>query len=311
MAILKAIVILVVSGIVTAILGLASKWIDRKVTARIHWRVGPPWYQPIADILKLLGKETIVPDTAKRTGFLLAPLFALAAVSVAAAILWSANVNPGSGFVGDLIVVIYLLTVPSLMVIIGGSSSGSQYGAVGAAREMKLMLSYELPLILAILTVVLKEGVTTFSLGGIINSGIALGSVSGFLAFLLAILCIQAKLGLQPFDIAEAETEIATGPFVEYSGPPLAVIYLTRAMVLTVLPMLLVTVFWGGFHLNAFGIPGLGIVTSALKYVVILVLLILIKNTNPRIRIDQAIKFFWFGLTPIAAVLICLSVAGY
>src|SRR5512146_1039531 len=90
-------------------LGLTARWVDRKVTAMVQWRKGPPWYQPLADVLKLFYKETLVPATARSTGFLLAPAAALGAAVVAAAMLWSALLFPQVSFLGDLIVVVYLL----------------------------------------------------------------------------------------------------------------------------------------------------------------------------------------------------------
>ena len=302
------ILLFVVASLGTLLLGLISKWVDRKVTARVHWRVGPPWYQPFADVLKLLGKETLLPEHAG-VGFLLAPVAGLAATCVAAAIIWSANLNPEAGFVGDLIVVLYLLAVPSLMIILGGSLSGNPHGAVGAAREMKLLLAYELPFILAILAVILgAKGARTFSLGAIAHSEMrgVLPQIACVLGFLISVFCIQAKLGLVPFDIAEAETEIMGGPFVEYSGTPLAVFYLTKAMLFATLPVFLVTVFWGGFGPDVAG-WALGLV----KYLVVVVIMVLMRNTNPRIRIDHAMKFFWFGLTPIGILAVALSMAGW
>ena len=297
----------------TAVLGLASKWIDRKVTARVQWRVGPPWYQPVADFLKLLGKETILPEAAQRTGFLIAPVIAFAATGAAATILWVANIRPSAGFVGDLIVVVYLLTIPSLALILGGSASGSPHAAVGASREMKLLLSYELPLVLAVIAAVLgtrlPAGVSrhTFSLGQLVTAdsvgiGAAIGAVLGFV---VGIFAIQAKLGLVPFDIAEAECEIMSGPYVEYSGTPLAIWYLTKAMLLAVLAVLVVTVFWGGLAPTP-----LGVLAFVGKYVLVLVLLVLIRNTNPRVRIDHAMKFFWFYMTPIAGLALVISLMG-
>ena len=90
----------------TAVAGLLATWVDRKVTARVHWRVGPPWYQPFADTVKLLGKEVLVPAGAKSTGFLIAPVIGLAAATLASTILWMASLYPESSFVGDSIVVL-------------------------------------------------------------------------------------------------------------------------------------------------------------------------------------------------------------
>ena len=297
---------LVVGFLGTAVLGLAMKWVDRKVTAMVQWRVGPPWYQPVADIAKLLGKETIIPESARRAGFLLAPVAGFAAVTLAAAILWSVNLDPSRSFVGDLIVVLYLLTIPSLAVILGASSSGNPHAAIGASREMKLILSYELPFVLAMVPAMVAGG-WTFRLGDVMAGTTGgLFTVAKALGFVVALLCVQAKLGLVPFDIAEAETEIMGGVYCEYSGAPLAVFYLTRAMMFAVLPMVLVTVLWGGFHFGS--VPGA--VASVLKYLLVIVVVVLVRNTNPRVRVDHAMKFFWFGLTPVAIVAVVLALIG-
>lgn len=288
----------------TLLLGLLSKWIDRKVTAWVQWRKGPPWYQPFADALKLLGKETIVPESARMTGFLFSPLLGFAAVSVAATILWVTNFNPESGFVGDTIVVFYLLTIPSLALILGGSASGNPLAAVGAAREMKLIIAYELPLLIAVLAAIFGSS-QSFQLGSLITdtSGI-LPTIGCVLGFIIVLFCIQAKLGLVPFDIAEAGCEIASGPYIEYSGAALAILYLTKAMLLAVMPIFAITVFWGGFSFSSLPVAA----SSLGKYVLILVVLILVRNTNPRLRIDHALRFFWYVLTPLALLALVFSI---
>jgi len=294
--------VFVLAVVGTVVLGLVSKWIDRKVTARVQWRTGPPLLQPLYDILKLLGKETLVPRQARRTGFLLAPVIGFAATCAAAALLWAANIDPERTIPGDLILVWYLLMVPSIALIVGGASSANPHAVIGASREMKLMLSYELPMLLAVLTAVVVSDFT-FSLGGLMGSSAAgiLAKAAIVIAFLAGVVCTQAKLGLVPFDMAEAETELMGGVYVEYSGPPLALFLLTRAMMLALMPIFLVTVFWGGFH----GAAGLAL--GVPKYVLVIVLLVLIRNTNPRLRIDQAMRFFWYGLTPVALVAVVLA----
>jgi NADH-quinone oxidoreductase subunit H len=292
----------------TALVGLLVSWIDRKVTARVQWRVGPPILQPLYDFVKLLGKETIVPQAGSRLTFLLSPLLGLAAVTIVSTILWLAMASPEVTFLGDLIVVIYLLTIPSISVIIGGFASGNPLASLGASREMKMILAYELPFILAIFTPVIKaHGV--IRLGELLRyqwgNGIFLSSWSGFIAFVVAIICMQAKLALVPFDIPEAETEIIAGPYIEYSGAPLAVYKLTRWMMLFVVPIFLVIMFMGGIVFS-----GWHILWGILKYVLLLVLIILIRNTNPRLRIDQAIKFFWGPMTILAVMGIILAFLG-
>ncbi|MHC4985511.1 MAG: respiratory chain complex I subunit 1 family protein [Planctomycetota bacterium] len=300
----------VCAGLGTLVLGLLLKWVDRKVTARVQWRVGPPWYQPMVDILKLMGKETLMPVTAHGTGFLLAPIIALATTAVVATILWRSlwEADPSKAFMGDLIVVVYLLVVPALMTMLGASASGNPHASVGASREMKLLLGYELPMFLAILVAVSRSG-WTFQLGGLMAAQAeapVVFSISGVLALLVAIVCVQAKLGQVPFDVAEAECEIMSGVYVEYSGPALANWLMTRAMLLALMPLLLIEVFWGGLYTGAWW----GYLSFAGRYVLFVVLVVLIRNTNPRLRIDQALKFFWFGLTPAAIIALVLALIG-
>ena len=293
----------------TLIWGLLLRFVDRKVTARVQWRVGPPFYQPIADVIKLLGKENLMPSTARGTGFLGAPVLAFAAAGVAATVLWLAVFNPAATFVGDLIVVIYLLVIPALMTILGACASGNPNASVGASREMKLLLSYELPMLLAILVAVARGG-WTFQLGRLITAQAGapvVYSISGALAIIIAIVCTQAKLGQIPFDMAEAECEIMAGVYVEYSGPSLAYWLMTRAMLLALMPLLTIIVFWGGLSLP---LSALGVLSFVGKYVLLVALVTLIRNTNPRLRIDQTVRFFWFILTPLAVVAIILALVG-
>ncbi len=293
----------------TAAVGLLTVWVDRKVSARVQWRVGPPWYQPFADILKLLGKEIVIPEGARKTGFLLAPVAGLAAVGVVSTMLWLANMR-GTSFLGDLIGVIYLLTIPSLGMIIGASASSNPLASVGASREMKLILAYELPFVIAIFTAVTKVVPMSLRLDAIIEyqaaHGVLLGNASCIIAFIVSILCMQAKLTYPPFDIPEAETELMDGTHMEYSGPALAVVKITQAMMLFTLPIFLITIFWGGLQLT-----GWGLLYTIVKYVIIVTIAVLIKNTNPRVRIDQAVRFFWGPVTVLAIIGMILAIAGF
>ena len=295
--------VLVFPGFLTIlVLGFFSSWIERKVTARVQYRKGPPLLQPVYDVVKLLGKETILPKRGNAFVFAAAPLLGLAAVSIVAVMLM---IRPllASSFVGDLIVVVYLLTLPSLALVIGGAASGNPLASQGVSREIKLMLGYELPFLIVVALAVYKAGFR-IDLEGLSAASTPL-SVSGVIAFIVALFCVQAKLGFPPFDVAEAETEIMSGTYIEYSGPLLAVFKITQAVLLFTLPVFLITVFWGGIRF-----VGLEILWFAIKYVVILVLIVVIKNTNPRIRIDQALKFFWGFCAGAAAAAFALAVAG-
>ncbi|MEA3253465.1 MAG: complex I subunit 1 family protein [Chloroflexota bacterium] len=288
----------------TVVVGLISTWVDRKVTARLQWRVGPPWYQPFADMAKLLGKESIIPQGASRVWFFATPFLGFAAVMLVSTMVWMANIFPEASFVGDLIVAIYLLYLPSIALIVAGSASRNPFGALGASREMKLMLAYEVAFLFAIFTVVVKNG-GIISLGGIVDYQLSSGAMLGqgascIIAFIVVLLCVPAKLVVAPFDIAEAETELIAGPYIEYSGLALAIFKLTRAMLLFTLPIFILTLFartvWTPW--------------TILWYVLILVFVIVVKNTNPRLRIDQAMKFFWGAVLVLSIIGIILAAVG-
>ncbi|MGE0823013.1 MAG: respiratory chain complex I subunit 1 family protein [Candidatus Binatia bacterium] len=294
---------------VTAAIGLFASWIDRKLTARIQYRVGPPLLQPVNDILKLLGKETLIPFGAAKTPFLVAPLLGLVSVMVVSTILWVNNINPQHTFVGDMIVVIYLLLIPSISMVLGGFASGNPLASLGASRELKLILSYELPFILAVLVSVIQAN-CSLRLGDIVTSqaqnGIVAVSWSGGLALLVAFICTQAKLGLVPFDLPEAETEIAHGLLIEYSGTLLATYRLMRTMLLFTLPFFLIITYLGGFSAN-----GLQPIYGIVEYVGLVVLLTVSRNINPRVRIDQVVKFFWGPLTALAMIAVILALRNH
>jgi NADH-quinone oxidoreductase subunit H len=291
--------IVVIPG--TIIAGLVASWIVRKVSALVQWRVGPPFCQPLYDVMKLMGKEILVPRDGQRTVFIAAPLVGLAGVLVLSMMLWRITAAQ-TAFVGDIIVAIYLMVLPSLALILGSSASASPHAAIGTGREMKLVMAYELPLVLAFIVVIIKTG-GQLNLATIAQNT-PVWSVSGMLAFLVSLLCVQAKLGFVPFDIAESETEVASGVIMEYSGALLAVWKVMQSTMLVALPLFLVMVFLGGFGVGTVGAVAAGIG----KYVLVLVLLILIKNTNPRLRIDQAMRFFWVycGIALVAAVVLAM-----
>jgi len=291
----------------TAILGLTIGWVDRKVSARFQYRVGPPFLQNFNDFFKLLGKETIIVKDGVHSMFVVAPFISFAMLVLVSAIVGTSLFFDIS-FGGDLIVIMYLLMIFSVMVVLGGSASGNVYSSLGAGREIKLLLADELAFILVLLVPIIKSGYQ-LDLGNILAAqadGMFINSASGIIAFIIGLLCIQAKMTLPPFHIPEAETELVEGPFMEYSGPPLGFWKLNHFMMYVVFPFLLVLLFWGGFNFN-----GIEILWSILKYLLIVVLMIIIKNTNPRIRIDTALKFFWKYATPLTLIAIVLAVFGF
>jgi NADH-quinone oxidoreductase subunit H len=297
---------LIFSGMIGAFLS----WFDRKVTARVQFRKGPPLLQPFYDFFKLLlVKEIILPKQGSPLMFLLAPVFGLFGATMAGVFILLPLFGITSGFRGDLIVIFYLLAIPSLSYILGSLASGNPLAAVGGSREMKLIISYELTFLLLLAGIIMKSG-QHFDLNAVIQAQQTgspfIGSISGVLLFIVGIFCIQAKLALVPFDLPEAEAEITEGIFIEYSGAAYALIKLTKYIMLFILPAFLCALLLNGFRLE-----GINILWAVLKILAIVLLLTLIRNTNPRIKIKQAVSFFfvWMNIAAVAAIV--LIALGY
>jgi NADH-quinone oxidoreductase subunit H len=285
-------------------------WFDRKITARVQFRKGPPLLQPFYDFLKLLlVKETILPKLGSPLLFLIAPLFGLFGAVMAGVFIMLPLFGMTAGFRGDIIVIFYLLTIPSFSYIIGALSSGNPLAAVGGSREMKLILSYELTFLLFIAGVIMKAE-QQFDLNSIValqqEGSPFIGSISGVLLFVVGIFCIQAKLALVPFDMPEAEAEITEGIFIEYSGPAYAMIKLTKYIMLLILPAFIIALLMSGFRLE-----GMNILWGVIKVLVVVLALTLIRNTNPRIRIKQAMRFFFLWMNLLAVIALVLISFGY
>ena len=292
------------------VIGLLLAGIDRKVLARMQKRVGPPILQPTYDFFKLLGKETIVPQAANRPVYLSAPLFGLVGLITIMLFLPVFGYSAFSGS-ADLIVILYLTTVPAVALIVGGSSSGSPYAGIGISREMVTMMAYELPFVLVLLSVAKKVGGSTlcFSMQEIISWQQANGS--GILhwalipAALALLLVIPAEVGTQPFDVAEAETEICEGPLIEYSGAPLAVFKLNTAIKMFVMTALFTALFFGGISTGFVALDALILVLICI--VLTLLCMTLIHAVTARLKIEHLFKFYWTivaGLAFISLVLV-------
>ncbi len=293
-----------------AVTGAFLSWFDRKITARVQFRNGPPILQPFYDFFKLLlVKETILPKHGSPLIFLVAPIFAVFGATMAGVFILLPLLNITTGFRGDLIVIFYLLTIPSFSYIIGALASGNPLAAVGGSREMKLILSYELTFLLFIAGIIMKCG-QHFDLYSIIQAQKAgspfIGSISGVLLFVVGIFCIQAKLALVPFDMPEAEAEITEGIFIEYSGAAYAMIKLTKYIMFFILPAFLVALLMNGFRFE-----GIHILWALLKIFAVVLILTLIRNTNPRVKIKQAISFFVVWMNLIAIIALVLIAFGY
>ena len=277
--------------------GLVLEFVDRKLYARLQNRVGPPWFQPLADFIKLVAKADMVPEQADRTIFVLMPVIALAA-SVTTLLyvpIWQERAL--LSFKGDVIVVLYMLTIPTFTFFLGGWYARSVFSMIGAARSITQLFAYEIPLFLSILAPAMLAN--TWSLGEMAvyygnHHWFGLFNLAGFV---IAMVSLLGKLEKVPFDIPEAETEIVAGSFSEYSGRLLALFKMATNVELVVVSSVISAVFLP-FGLN------LGFLPAFLLYLVkvlfIVSLLSLLRTVFARLRIDQMINFCWKYLAPVA-----------
>jgi NADH-quinone oxidoreductase subunit H len=289
--------------------GLIVEYLDRKLYARFQNRIGPPWFQPLADFIKLIGKEAIVPANADKGMFRILPAFALASVSTVILYvpLWSTTAL--FAFKSDLIVVLYLLTIPTITFFIAGWVSTSLYSTLGAVRTITQLFAYEVPLFMALLGPALLAGSWSISEIAAFYYENPLLSLCNIPGFIVAVIAMQGKLERVPFDIPEAETEIVAGSFTEYSGRHLALFRMAIDIEMIVLVSLIAAVFFPVY------IPGsitLGLITYLLKTVILVFVLSLIRSLMARLRIEQMVKFCWKYLAPAAIlqILIDLLVKG-
>ncbi len=283
---------------------LFAEFLDRKIYARLQSRIGPPWFQPLADFIKLLGKEDTIPKDANPRMFRLMPVVALssAVTSFLYIPLWTgSSLYP---FAGDIIVVLYFLTIPTFTFFIGGWYSTSLYARLGAVRTITQLFAYEVPLFMGILAPALLAD--TWSLGDIskfysAHPWLWLCNIIGFVVSLIALL---GKLEKAPFDIPEAETEIVAGSFTEYSGRLFAFFKLTLNVEMVAGASLLAAVFLP-FHPAVH--PVLAFIVFILKVLLIITLLSVARTVVARLRIDQMISFCWNYLAPLALAQILLN----
>ena len=288
--------------------GLFFSWIDRKLAAKLQYRMGPPLYQPWADMIKLFAKEVIIPSQAHRFWFMLAPVFSFSAMMIVPLMLPIIHTPAPLNFLGDVIVLLYVLTLPVLAAMIAGWSSGNPYASIGAQREVVQLFSYELPLLASILTIMLSVQPVSLRIEDIVSWQLSHGpfcfKISGFLAFIVAFFSTQAKLTLAPFDIPDARTEIVAGPYTEYSGVALMLFKLSQSMGMFILSWFLSTIFLGGLVIDFTNDAAIVLtsIMATLKLLVVLVFFTVIRSINPRARIDQGLRFFWLPLTLLAFI---------
>lgn len=263
--------------------GLVYEWVDRKLVARLQNRMGPRWYQPLADTVKLLAKEEVIPTGVNKLLFVGLPIAALAGALTSALYVPMFGLAPSFSFPGDLIVALYLLSLLTLCTGLAGSNTTNTFSLVGATRTLTQMFSYEAPFLLTLLGPALAAG--TWQIGGIDayaqNHLLLLTQPIGLL---VALIGLMGKLELSPFDSPEAETEIVAGALTEYSGRGLALFRLGKNVEL-VIGLTLVASFYLGGLANP--------LEFLLKTGGLLLGLSLIQAVMTRLRIDQTVGMWW------------------
>jgi NADH-quinone oxidoreductase subunit H len=276
---------------------LAFQWIDRRVTARLQGRIGPPWFQPLADFVKLMTKEDLLPTGASERICAILPLVSLASVLTASLYIPVAG-KAASGFEGDLIVVLFLLTVPALAYFVAGWVSVGVYSIIGGSRSLLQYFSYEVPFLMALSGPAILSGSWSISL--IATQQQSQGVWAVFvqpLGFLLAVVGLMGKLKRTPFDIPKAKSEVLAGPLTEFSGRKLALWHLGLDMKTVVGIFLLTNAFLGG---SGSGTGALSVFSFALKALLILLILSVTSVLYARMRIDQLADLGWRVLAPLA-----------
>lgn len=288
-------------------------WAERKIVARIQDRLGPNrvgrygLLQTVADALKLLTKEIIIPSGVSQPLFLMAPLLAVMSVIGLWAVVPLAPTLIGADINVGVLYVISIGSVGTLGIMLAGMSSNNKYAMLGAFRTVAQMLSYAVPMILSLLVPTLLAG--SMGMQAIVEAQSAIPFL--FLAPIAALIFFissVAEVGRAPFDLLEAESELVAGFHIEYSGLAFGMFFVAEFLHAFTIAALTVTLFLGGWQGPLAGdIPLLGLVYFLLKTGLVYFVVIWIRGTFPRIRIDQMNALNWKLLTPLALAVVIVA----
>ncbi|MBK6764746.1 MAG: NADH-quinone oxidoreductase subunit NuoH [bacterium] len=287
-------------------------WLERKVSAVIQNRLGPMevgplgLFQTLADALKLLGKEMITPTSVDRFVFLLAPIITfLPAPLLVSAIPIAQGIGVSDLNVGAL----YLMAVSNIAfigILMAGWSSNNKYSLLGAIRAVAQNVSYEIPMLLAVLTIVLMAG--SLKLSEIVKAQETIPFiVLQPVAFLIYFICSIAESNRTPFDLPEAESELVAGYHTEFTGMRFALFFLAEYTQVFVLSAIITTFFLGGWN----GPLLHPIVWFFLKTYLVIFVVMWLRWTYPRLRSDQLMNFNWRVLLPLAILNLLVSTVVY
>ena len=264
--------------------GLLYNWIDRKLVARFQNRIGPRWFQPLADIVKLLAKEEVVPTTLNRWLFIGLPIVALAGGMTASLYVPLFGLPPAYSFPGDLIVTLYLLSLLTLSAGLAGWNTTSRFSLVGAQRTLTQLFAYEAPFLLALLGPALVARSWEIRQILVVVKSEPWMILSQPIGFIIALIGLMGKVEMPPFVAPEAETEIVAGALTEYSGRGLALFHLGKAVELIVGLTLVAAFYLGGFT---------NPLDFLIKTLLLLVLMAGLQTLLTRLRIDQTVGLWW------------------
>jgi len=288
------------------LLSLLYEWIDRKFVARLQNRYGPLYtgpsgiLQPFADIVKLLSKEDIEPKGVDHVVFRAAPILMLALPLLGLLVVPINSQTALLAFEGDLIFMIFLLTLIAALVFLAGYASANRFGTIGGLRAALQMLGYEVPLSVSLVGPAVMAG--SLSISRIVQWQTRTGFwmiLMQPVGFAVSILCLLAELEKIPFDIPEAETEIVAGWLTEYSGRKLALLRLAGDVEMVLACGLLAALYLGG---PASPVPWLSIVWFLIKTLAVLLIFSNLRSLFARFRIDQMISGCWKYLLPLASI---------
>ena len=288
------------------LIGLAplAEGLLRKLKAIVHSRKGPPIIQPYLDLAKLLVKEDLSPTD--NWLWRATPALCLGATMVVA-LLTPLGGPPALRAAGDIIVFIYFASLAAVAVILGAFASGNPYAYVGGSREMMMMLSVEPVMTIALAVGAIKAHTLTFD--GIMSNMQATGaSISMAVAGIAFLLALQAQAGKLPFDIAEADQEIMGGPFIERSGPGLALFRWAMHAKMMIFSAVLISVFVPWPYV---GNMALSILLTLAKMAVVLTLVGVADVVNPRLRIDQSMAYYARVIVFVSVGALAFAVLGH
>ncbi len=279
--------------------GLLYEWVDRKLLARFQNRVGPRWFQPVADVVKLLSKEEVLPEGVNQFLFFLLPVSALAGALTAALYVPIAGLAPSYSFNGDLVVSLYMLSLLTLCLGLAGANTVNRFSLIGATRTLTQLFSYEAPFLLALLGPALAAGSWQISTVNNFASTKYWMMLTQPIGFLVALVGLMGKLELTPFDAPEAETEIVAGALTEYSGRGFALFRLGKNVELVIGLTLVAAFYLGGLH---------NPLEFLLKTLGLLLVVAFLQSLFARLRIDQVVGLWWRigALAALANVLLAV-----